>query len=158
MIISWNGGPNFVIKSKNMTIKIGDKISLGDLEISEPGEYEVGGVQTEVIDGIIEIYTEGLIIGHIKKAKTLSDEELEKLSSINVLLIGVGGNEFSENKTASEVINQIDPSIVIPMHSGDLGEFAKEEGASVEGKEEIKITKADLPEEGRRVVVLNARS
>lgn len=157
MTIQWEGSYNFLVKTKTMTAKIGEKIQLGDLEITGPGEYEVGGVQIEVVDGIIEVFTEGICIGHIQKAKVLSETELEKLNGIDVLLIGIGGGDFTETKTALQVIGQIDPSIVAPMYENNLEEFAKEEGITTEGKDELKISKADLPVEGRQVVVLNAR-
>lgn len=160
MNITWEGGKDFSIKTKTLTAKIGEKIKLGDMEIDGPGEYEVGGVQIEVIDGIIETYAEGFCIGHIQKAKVLSDTELENLNGIDVLLIGVGGGDYTETKTALQVIAQIDPSIVVPMYEVSekgLEEFTKEEGVTTEGKDELKISKADLPVEGRQVVVLNAR-
>ena len=164
MIIHWEGEKNFSIKTKTLTAKIGQKIQLGELEITGPGEYEVGGVQIETIDDIIEVYAEGICIGHIQKGRVLSDSDLEKLNGIDILLIGVGGGEFSETKTALQVIAQIEPTIVIPMYSQNppasgagLAEFAKEEGVATEGREELKISKAELPSEERQVVVLNAR-
>jgi len=156
MTIRWEGDENFNLKTKTNQVQIGQKIKLGELEITSPGEYEVGGTQIEVIDGIIQVFAEGLSIGHIKKGKVLSDEDLEKLNGIDILLIGVGGGEFTENKTALEVINQIEPSLVIPMHNGNIGDFAKEEGVSGEGQDELKISKAELPVDARQMVVLNA--
>ena len=159
MIIQWEGGQNYTIKTKNLTAKIGEKNQLGDLEISGPGEYEVGGVQMDHIDGIIDLFGESMCVGHIRKAKVLSDTELEKLNGIDVLLIGVGGGSFTETKTALQVVSQIEPAIVIPMYEKEtaLAEFVKEEGGSLEGKEEFKVSKAELPVEERQVVVLNAR-
>lgn len=156
MTITWQGGQNFLIKSKGANVVLGEKIKLGELEITGPGEYEVGGVQLDCIDGIIQIYLEGMNVGHIKKGKILSDEEMQKLNSIDILLVGVGGKEFTETKTALELISQIDPSIVVPMHNGNLDEFIKEEGGSSTGQDELKISKADLPQDSRKVVVLNA--
>ena len=92
----------------------------------------------------------------MKKARTLSDQELEKLNGIDVLLIGVGGGVFTETKTAIEVISQIDPKIVIPMYEENLESFTKEEGINVEGQEQYKFTETDLPQEERKVVILNA--
>lgn len=157
MIIHWESGKNFVIKTKALIAKIGDKNQLGEHEIASPGEYEVGGVQIEIIDGIIELFAEGITIGHIKKAKVLSDDDLEKLSGIDILLIGVGGDEFSETKVALEVIAQIEPAIVIPMYSKNLEEFAKEEGVPAEGCDELKISKVELSQEERQIVVLNPK-
>lgn len=156
MIITWQGKQNFLIKTKGVNILLGEKNKLGELDVNEPGEYEVGGVQLEWIDGIVQVYLEGMNVGHIKKGKILSDDEMEKLNGIDVLLIGVGGGEFTETKTAMELISQIDPSIVVPMYSGKLEEFTKEESANDAGQDELKMTKAELPEDSRRVVVLNA--
>ncbi len=157
MIITYQAKENFTLKTKNKTVKIGEIVSLGDLKITSPGEYESGGVQVEVIDGIIEILSEKMTIAWMKKARILKDEDLEKLNGINILLIGVGGGNYSETKTAIEVINQIEPAVVIPMGE-DLASFLKEEGISDEGQEELKITFNELPSEERKVVVLNSKS
>jgi hypothetical protein len=153
MIIQWDGGRNFSIKTKALIAKIGEKNKLGDLEIVSPGEYEVSGIQMEIIDGIIEIFAEGIAVGHIRKAKVLSDDDLQKLNGIDILLIGVGGGEFTDTKIAQEVINQIEPSIVIPMYSGSLDDFGKAESAG-EPIPELKISKIELTDEERKTVVL----
>lgn len=153
MIITYEGGENFTIKTKSKTVKIGNEISLGELKISSPGEYEAGGVQLEIIDGIIEILSERMTIAWMKKSSILKDEELEKLNGINVLLIGVGGEGFSETKVAIDVIGQIDPAIVIPMGT-DLSSFLKEEGITAEGIDQFKFNLNDLPSEERKVIVL----
>ena len=157
MIITWLGGQNFSVKTKNLTVKLGDKIALGELTIENPGEYEVAGVQLEVIDGVVQLYAESMNIGHIKKGKLMSDDELSKMSGIDVLLIGVGGDEFTETKTALEVVGQIDPSVVIPMYEKSLEGFVKEEGAKA-AQDEFKITRPELPQDEREMVVLNPRS
>lgn len=156
MIINWEGKENFVVKTRNKTVKIGQDICLGELKITTPGEYEAGGVQMEIIDGTIEIYSEKMMVCWIKKAKILSDSELEKLNGIDVLLIGVGGGEFTETKQALEVINQIDPKVVIPMYENDLEGFLNEEGVKSEGQDQFKFTINDLPAEERKVVILNS--
>lgn len=155
MIIKWEGGQDFSIKTKTLVVKIGEKITLGEMTIESPGEYEVSGVQVEVIDGIIEVFAEGMSVAHIKKGKVFSDTALEEISGIDILLIGVGGSEFTETKTALEVISQIEPAIVIPMHNGNLDEFAKEESVLKEGIEELKVSRGELPVDERQVVVLN---
>lgn len=156
MIITYDGEENFTIKTKSKTVKIGKEISLGDLKISSPGEYEAGGVQVEIIDGIIEILSERMTIAWMKKSRILKDDELEKLNGINVLLIGVGGGNFSETKIAIDVIGQIDPAIVIPMGE-DISSFLKEEGINDEGIDQFKFNFTDLPSEERKVVVLKSQ-
>jgi len=162
MIITYQGQDNFTIKTKSKTIKIGEQIALGELKIATRGEYESGGVQLEVIDGAVEVISEKMTVAWMKKAKILSDEELERLNGINILLIGVGGGEFTETKMAIEVINQIDPAIVIPMYNAKnanragLDAFLKEEGISATGQDQLKALISDLPQEERKVVILNA--
>ncbi len=156
MIITWEDKENFSIKTKGKTVRIGEKISLGDFKIDTPGEYEIGGIQVETIDNIIEIISEKMTIAWMKKAKVLSDNQLERLNGIDVLLIGIGGGEFTETKIAMDVINQIDPRLVIPMYSNNLESFTKEEGISTEGQDQFKFDESDLPSEERKVVILNA--
>lgn len=156
MIVTWQGGQDFVLKTKNGTVKLGDQLQLVDLTINNPGEYEAGGIQLDYNNGIIQTFVEGMTVGHIKKAKNYSEEELENLSGIDILLIGVGNGEYSENKVALEAIAQIDPRIVVPMGQ-ELDAFLKDEGINAQGVDELKITKTDLPAEDRQTVVLNAR-
>ncbi len=72
-----------------------------------------------------------------------------------MLLIGVGGSEFTETQTALQIISQIEPNIVIPMYEGKIDDFIKEEGISSSGKDELKIIKNEMPQEERQVVILN---
>lgn len=156
MIITWQGGHDFTLKTKGTNVVLSDKPKLGELVIDEPGEYEVAGVQLDWIDGVIQVYLEGINVGHIKKGQVFSDEELEKLNGIDILLIGVGGGEFAETKTAVNIVSQIEPSVVIPMYGANLEEFTKQEGSASEPMDEYKVTKADLPVDGRDIIILNA--
>ena len=155
MIISWQKKENFTIKSKNKTVKLGEQVMLGELKIVSPGEYESGGVQVEVIDGITEVLSERITVCWIKKGKIFSDQELERLNGVNVLLIGVGGGEFTEAKTALDIINQIEPQVVIPMFTDNLDSFLKAEGQTHETMDQYKFSYADLPAEQRKIVVLD---
>jgi len=163
MIISWQGKENFLIRTKNRLIKIGEEIALGDLKIVTPGEYESGGIQVEVFDSFVEVCSEKITVAWVKKAKVLNDQDLERLNGINVLLIGVGGGEFTETKTALEVIRQIDPQVIIPMYSQNppadragLDEFLKEQEATPGAIDQFKFNLVDLPTEEIKIVVLNA--
>lgn len=156
MIITWEGAENFSVKTKTLTCKIGKNNKLADMDIPGPGEYEVSGVQMEIVDGIIQVFSENMTIGHIKKGKVLTDDELEKLNNFDILLIGVGGKDFTETKTALEIISQVDPAVVIPMGE-NLEEFIKEEQASEKEVDEFKVTKTDLPVDSRQIVILKAK-
>ncbi|MDR3258242.1 MAG: MBL fold metallo-hydrolase [Fusobacteriaceae bacterium] len=50
-------------------------------------------------------------LGHV-----LTDEQLEHMKDIDVLLIPVGGNYTIDYKNALVVVDQINPKTIIPMH------------------------------------------
>jgi len=69
---------------------------------------------------------------------TPTPDQVEEMSDVSVLLIPVGGNTTIDGATAAEVVNIIEPAIVIPMHYrtevtkdelAPLDRFLKEMGA-----------------------------
>lgn len=77
-------------------------------------------------------------------------------------MIPVGGTYTIDAKTAVEVINQIEPKIVIPMHYkvSDLNvtldgpeKFVKELGLTPEKVAKYKIAKKSLPAEETKLVM-----
>lgn len=105
------------------------------LVIDGPGEYGVGcfhisgfsarrSLDTEKDPLMSTIYRVEVldsrigIIGNVYEE--LSDEQLEKLGVIDILIIPVGGNGYTlDAKGASELVKQISPKIVIPVHYSD---------------------------------------
>jgi len=82
------------------------------------------------------------IIGNIYEK--LSDEQLEQLGVLDILILPVGGNGYTLDATgAASLVGMIDPKIVIPVHYADsslkyevpqneLKSFISELGAPVE--------------------------
>ena len=150
------------------------------LEITGPGEYEVGGVFVTglLIDGkskkknpdelrntIYVFEYNGLSIVHLGELNNVpSQTEVEGLGEVNIALIPVGGMTSLNAAKAAEVISLLEPSIVIPMHYGmreslikldPLSKFLKEMGLNeVETEETIKFTsRKSLPDEIRVIVL-----
>ena len=99
--------------------------------ISGPGEYEVQGVRVFGIPafhdqkkgaerGKIALYLiemDGLSLVHLGDlGHKLEHDQAEELNSVDVLMIPVGGTYTINAETAAEVVAQLEPSIVIPMH------------------------------------------
>lgn len=122
--------------------------------VNGPGEYEIKGVG--VIGRMIEkntiyrIEIDGVSIVHLGDLnRTLSAEEVDSLNGVDILMIPVNGS-------AVPLINEIEPSVVIPMRYSrdDLAEFLKEtgkEGAAPQPK--LTVTRDKLPEQ-MQVVIL----
>lgn len=99
--------------------------------IDTPGEYEIGGL---IINGIKSyhddtagsqrgpntIYTYDFSearIAHLGDlGHKLESEQSEDLENIDILMIPVGGFYTIGTKSAVEIIEELEPSVVIPMH------------------------------------------
>ncbi len=131
-----------------------------DVEVSTvfdwPGEYESKGIlitlvatdeKEENLAAHFEI--EGVKICHLGNLnEKLSDAALEAIGDVDVLLIPVGGEETLDSKAAHEVVEQLEPRVVIPMHYKDAGPFMKAAGTHEAPRESFKIkNRSELPEE-----------
>lgn len=149
--------------------------------ITGPGEYEVKAVfvcgvssfhdkqrgreRGENTIYIIKLLDEEITIAHLGDlGHALSCAELEYLEKVDILLAPVGEKYTLSVKEVIEVVNQIDPRIIIPMHykipglkidnlSG-VDVFAKEIGIKVENANKLKISKKDLPQDETKMIVL----
>jgi len=143
------------------------------------GEYDYKGILVEGIDsfhddkegkerGLNIIYrfeVDDISIAHLGDlGGPLDNAQLEKLAGTDILLIPVGGKYTLDAKKAIEVISQIEPRIVIPMHykTADLkidldsvDKFIKEIGIEPTYEEKLKISKKDLPQEDMELVILS---
>ncbi|QQG52453.1 MAG: MBL fold metallo-hydrolase [Candidatus Falkowbacteria bacterium] len=143
------------------------------------GEYDFKGVLVEGIDSfhddkkgsergsniIYRMEVDDVSIAHLGDlGGPLDSTQLEKLVGTDILLIPVGGKYTLDAKAAVEVISQIEPRIVIPMHykTPDLkmdidpvDKFIKELGLKPTYEEKLKISKKDLPQEDMELVILS---
>ncbi|MDD2753176.1 MAG: MBL fold metallo-hydrolase [Candidatus Portnoybacteria bacterium] len=157
-----------------------EAINGGSLVIDEPGEYESKGVDIKGIlsfhddkegkergtNTIYIIDMEGMKICHLGdlgQAK-LTAEQVEKIDGVDILMIPVGGTYTIDEEMAAEIINQIEPRIVIPMHYKIPGLTSKIEGvdaflkemgvAKKETVDKLTLKKKDLPEGDMQVITM----
>lgn len=147
--------------------------------ISCAGEYDFKGVLVEGIDSyhddkkgeergsniMYRIEIDDISVAHLGDLGDILDNtQLEKLVGTDVLLIPVGGKYTIDAKKAVEVISQIEPRIVIPMHYktkdvkydlDPIDKFIKEFGLTPTYEEKLKISKKDLPQEDMELVILS---
>ena len=150
--------------------------------IDSPGEYDVKGVffrgisatpgkeagRTSGLDrrALYTIVTEGLQVGFLGAypEKMLTEEQLEELEGVDILIIPVGGQTTLGAEASVKIVNQIEPKIVIPMHykipgfSGKLepiDRFIKELGGKGEELDKLLVKKGEWEEEKTRLVILS---
>lgn len=159
MQILYYGTGKFLLKTKKATIELDDKIKINDFIIEGSGEYEVGGTEAECIDGVAMLRAEDINIIYLdKRKKELTDKELDRIEDVDIAFVPIGGEDVYDPKEAIRAINDLDPAIVIPMHYKDASAFSKLEGVSPETQDELKITKANINQEERKVYILNAKN
>src|SRR3989338_821163 len=151
--------------------------------IEGPGEYEVKGFFIQGINSFHDdangkergkntIYTieaEDIKFCHLGDfgQKQLTDEQLELIGKVDVLMIPVGGIFTIDGHEAAKVIGQIEPKIVVPMHYSlpklkveldGVEKFLKAMGKnSVVPQDKLTIKASALPKEGAmEIVVLTA--
>lgn len=149
--------------------------------IDEPGEYELLGISVWGIPSfhdnehgalrgpntIIMVKMDGVHVVHLGDlGHELTDGIVDKLGVVDILLIPVGGVYTIDAKQAMALIEEVEPSVVIPMHyrvSSSPDAFQKLDGVDKflkeMGKRELvpqhhyNITTESLPPE-LQVVVL----
>src|SRR6266851_5982453 len=66
---------------------------------------------------IYVIHMDDVVICHLGDlGHTLQEEQLEEVADADVLLIPIGGHHTLNATQAAEIISQVEPRIVIPMH------------------------------------------
>lgn len=148
--------------------------------ISGPGEYEAKGVFVQGISSFHDdkegkergqntIYVfeaENIRFCHLGDLgqKQLTDEQLEKIDSIDILMIPVGGEYTISSAEAPKIIGQIEPKIVIPMHYDlpklkikldGVDKFLKSMGKqSIVPQDKLIIKSSALPKEGAMEIIV----
>lgn len=152
------------------------------LIIKGPGEFEVKGIYIRGLQSwhdsqngkerganiIYRFEIDGVSLAHLGDlGHALDDQLIEFLEGTDVLLIPVGGVYTINAKQAVEIISQIEPRIVIPMHYHQfefqtkdkldgLDKFCKEIGiCNKDAVDKLKISKKELPSEETQVVVMS---
>lgn len=142
------------------------------LNIEGPGEYGIADFDIRGIAAQRHLDADGkastiyrIEAGEIRIAllgniyEKLSEQQLEEIGLIDVLIIPIGGSGYTLDATgAANLTRQIDPKVVIPVHyedaaikyevpQGDFETFAKEIGGTVEEAPKLKMKQASaLPE------------
>jgi len=138
--------------------------------VKGPGEYEISNVliigiatyhdsvkgQTRGKNTVYLMEIDGVAVCHLGDiGHVLSDEHVEEMGNVDVLLLPVGGVSTINAAMAAEVIRKLEPKAVIPMHYktpvldrelDPVEDFLKEMGmGQVEPRPKLSISKSNLP-------------
>jgi L-ascorbate metabolism protein UlaG (beta-lactamase superfamily) len=148
--------------------------------VDSAGEYEVRGVFVKAIKSfhdnvegkergenlIFMIESENVRVCHLGDLgqKELSEEQIEEIGRVDVLLIPVGGIYTISAKEAVKILEQLEPKIAIPMHYSlpklkikldSLEKFLKLLGIkSLLPEKKLSIKKEDLLQQETKIILL----
>lgn len=164
--------PNENYKSNTKAFSNGGKPFL----IWGPGEYEVKDVFIYGINALTDekspntiyiIEIEDIKICHLGdfNEKDLTEDKIEKIGDIDVLLVPVGGQNTISAKEALQIMSKIEPRITIPMtyqipklkmKLDGLDKFFKALGVKpIEALPKLTIKKKDIEPEEAKIIILN---
>ena len=147
--------------------------------IRGPGEYEIRGVlitgvatYLDAVQGqkkgrntVYVLQMDDLRLCHLGDlGHVLSTEQVDEIGPIDILFVP-GQSQILDIAKTAEVISQIEPTVVVPMHVPSTGEadmsaiekFCHEMGLrQIVPQQKLTVTRASLPQE-TQVVVLDAR-
>jgi len=151
----------------------------GPFVVKNPGEYEVKNIFITGFStfhdkkqgserGLNTVYTidaEDIRLCHLGDlGEKLSDKIIEHLGQVDILMIPVGGIYTIDAKEADELIDRIEPAIVLPMHYktpslniklDGLDKFLTARGIkSKETLDRLTIKKKEINPEENKVIVL----
>jgi L-ascorbate metabolism protein UlaG (beta-lactamase superfamily) len=151
--------------------------------VSGPGEYEINEVSIIGISSyhddkkgakrgkntIYVIEMDGLRIVHLGDlGHKLSEKFIEKVGSVDVLIIPVGGEYTIDATQAAELVRTIEPKIIIPMHFkvpklnaqtfakiSSVEPFLTQIGIPVEKTNKLNVSSIAIEEEQKVVLLEN---
>src|SRR2546421_3695454 len=180
-------GPRLKLDANVVTVSHGHQShshvqSVRDAYVIEgPGEYEVAGVTVRGLptfhdaeqgaqhgrNTVFVIELDDVRVCHLGDlGHSLTDEALEVIGNVDVLLVPVGGGAALDGARAAEVVRQLEPRYVVPMHfghaaiNGDLASvdrFLKEMGVAESEPQGKLAVQASSAEGETKVVVLDPR-
>lgn len=151
--------------------------------IEGPGEYEVAGIAVRGLptyhdaqqgaehgrNTVYVIELDDVRVCHLGDlGHKLDDRALEAIGNVDVLLVPVGGGATLDGAKAAEVVRQVEPRYVVPMHYGHpslhtelapVERFLNEMGVpESEAQNRLSIQASSSSEGETKVVVLEPRT
>jgi L-ascorbate metabolism protein UlaG (beta-lactamase superfamily) len=143
-------------------------------EVAGPGEFEIGGVgilglaagETTVMRVAVD---DVRVVAAGRLRRQLTEEEIDSLGHVDVLVIPVGGGDALGAIEAAKLVNAVEPGIVVPARYGagdggeydPVGKFAQEMGLAEgawEPQPRLVLTGSSGESDETRVVFLEARA
>lgn len=146
-------------------------------QVSGPGEFEVRGVSVLGVDAgagrtLVRVEIDEVAVVSVGRLdRQLTEDEVNSLGHVDVLVLPVGGGNSLAPQAATKVVSAVGPAVVVPVHyrhaaspgSGELDPvetFAREMGMAedaVQSQPKLNLNGASGAADNSRVVILEPR-
>ena len=170
VVVSSHEGP----EANNIEAVAGEGLTVNPFPIRYAGEYEVKvifvtGISAPLKDApphtIYRFDLEDISLGYLGALdRPLTDREVERLGSIDILFVPSGGGPVLDANAAAGVVSQVEPRMVIPtdvyakgmkQKVSDVEGICKELSCAREDMNTLNIKKSSLPSEDMQITVLS---
>ena len=158
MQLAPKGPGQFELKSRDLTVRLNDRVTINDFTVPGPGEYEIGGLMVPQSDLITRIEVEDLVLGLLAPGVTgLTDREFEQIGAIDVLFFHIGDGTDLSPKHVHTLLAQVEAPLVIPIPAGetDVMAYCTKDMRCETVTSPFKLTRSQLPIDGSQVIVFN---
>ena len=154
------------IKTKNTTLEIQlrgtannqSRFSINAVALPGPGEYEVGEVFAEITPALAHFHLEDIVlVVRLDDEGSVTTADFEQLERVDVFLLSLKNNEWSDLEAALKISSKIEPKAIILTGLDDSSLLEKMASRSPQAIETLKLAGKDLPEEGQHLYVMQSR-
>ncbi|MFN2452559.1 MAG: MBL fold metallo-hydrolase [Candidatus Dormibacteria bacterium] len=169
-------GADIVVRTDRATdvVRLRPSDAGGPQLVSGPGEYEIRGVPVRGLSAgagtLMRVAVDEVrVVALGCFAQQLSEEQIDALGHVDVLVVPVGGGDALNASAATKLVRALEPAIVVPVRyaagvaDGDyepVDRFASEMGLpeTWAAQPKLNLSGASAAGEETRVVILELRS
>lgn len=141
------------LSDRQSTVRVeGATVTLGDLAITEPGEYEAHGIEVIYGTGAALLVWENIQIAYLFQNGQISQFEKSQFTPCQVLIISDTLTELSASSWAS-LLEAYDPNVVVASAATKL-DANLEKSVTFQETNQAKLAASTLPTEGRDFIKL----
>lgn len=151
-----------IIQLSNGEVEIKSKIAscfcdrrlINQINISQPGEYEVADISAESYDGLLKVMAEGITVCYVSQAIDAKKNDLsDGLKEATILIMKLSNHSLSVSG-AQALVRDIEPAVIIPVDQTLRDEFCHTIGGCGASVKSYKITKNQLSTDDQPKIVI----
>jgi hypothetical protein len=144
----------FELTNRQQTVLLeGSRVSFNDQSFTEPGEYEVEGIEIVYGTQAALLVWENIQFAYVFNADKPASFEKSQFAPCNVLILDAAVESLDKPKI-TELLEVYDPNVVVFGAEKSVAEI--KDALKIEPQDILKLTESALPTEGRDLYLLSS--